>query len=143
MYFVIFVRFKWKAKKLRELLNTLVRNDWSVIWVLSINWQKLWYTLVLNRTGLCSMNVFIPIESEFYLHSSNEKDLFLLVNFLLRKIFHANLNETISLVEFDVTFKDWRRTFFPDNDCFMITKPLSFNYPGKFIIKLPLALIIL
>ena len=88
------------------------------------------------------MNIFIPIESEFYLQSSNEKDLFPLVNFLLRKIFHENLNETISLVEFDVTFKDWR-TFFPDNDCFMITKPLSFNYPGKFIIKLPLALIIL
>ena len=85
------------------------------------------------------MNIFVPIESEFYLHSSNEKDLFPLVNFLLRKIFH----ETISLVEFGVTFKDWRRTFFPDNDCFMITKPLSFNYPEKFIIKLPLALIIL
>ena len=52
------------------------------------------------------MNIFIPIESEFYLHSSNEKDLFPLVNFLLRKIFHENLNETISLVEFGVTFKD-------------------------------------
>ena len=103
----MYARFQWKGKYLRELSNALEGNDWSVIWVLSINWQKPPFSLVLNNMNLTYIREMKKIYS-----------LFIKVNFLLRKIFRRTLNEAISLVEIDVTFNDWRRTLFPDIDYF-------------------------